>query len=136
MKKTHILLTLLAVALVVGFLFVSCDTPTASKSSSGSSGSGNVKLEKYDGYYIVSLPDTASELDSERANYTLTVAGKSVYISTFATYNGRLMLAFAENSLTEPLDVGKSYAVTFKYTGTKSKAKDFSGNVKCEKGRQ
>jgi len=40
MKKTHILLTLLAVALASGFLFVSCTNPASSKSSSGSSGGG------------------------------------------------------------------------------------------------
>ena len=75
MKKTHILLTLLAVALAVGILFVSCDTGTKSdsddKASNSTSGFIGEKLE-ISGQQVYTMIEKNDDVEENENRITFT----------------------------------------------------------------
>jgi len=108
MKKTLILLTLLAVALAAGVLFVSCDTPESNNVAAGGGGGGDPTSITYTGFDETYTYKLTINKDPNRAAFSPVVGDLYVLLIILIDTNTQ----FAKSSGTVTLAIGGEFTLS------------------------
>jgi hypothetical protein len=128
MKKFSVILVILALVLVLGLAFVSCDDGSDNGSGGGSGGISLYQRSSY-AYVRVSLSANAPSLSSR--DFAVTIDGSSVILGGSEQNHGSN--PYIQLNFTSPrVTVGTRYAVTVVYNGSAITPFTRSATLTCQ----
>ena len=126
MNRKHIFLAMLALVLVFGLAFLSCDD-----GSGGGGGSGGLSLYQRSSYAYVRVPLNANAPSLSSRDFSVTIDGTSITLGGSEQNHGSN--PYIQLNFTSPrVTVGTRYAVTVVYNGSAIAPFTRSATITCQ----